>query len=137
MIQTQNQDQELCAICQDNIEERFTYLSCMHQFHNKCIAKWLNKYNNTCPICRHEPQPITTTNNNIDKCYYLIFFLTIILIINLLLLYVILYTMLYYTPCLTKLEKEYYQQKFEFFKAYIDHFITGIQYMTHKCLKIR
>ena len=33
MTQTQNQ---LCTICQDNIEKRFTYLSCNNNNNNNC-----------------------------------------------------------------------------------------------------
>ena len=41
-----------CSICLSdclNTDSRTT--SCKHQFHKKCIAKWLNTHT-TCPLCR-------------------------------------------------------------------------------------
>ena len=43
-----------CSICQEKISRfpcRNRKLLCGHNYHNKCINKWLAKENN-CPLCR-------------------------------------------------------------------------------------
>ncbi len=46
---------ELCAICHCNytINEYKRTLDCNHNFHKKCIDKWL-KMNLNCPLCRKD-----------------------------------------------------------------------------------
>ncbi|CAM1306934.1 RNF38 (predicted) [Pycnogonum litorale] len=46
-------DQTSCVVCMSEFERRQTLrvLPCSHEFHSKCIDKWL-KTNRTCPICR-------------------------------------------------------------------------------------
>lgn len=47
-----------CSICFDFFKENEykRKLHCNHEFHKKCIDKWINKFNNyTCPICRSDP----------------------------------------------------------------------------------
>lgn len=50
---------ELCAICKDESNTIFLKItdSCIHSFCSSCITKLL-KYNNRCPMCRHEYQKI-------------------------------------------------------------------------------
>jgi len=45
--------QSTCVICMCEFETRQTLrvLPCSHEYHAKCIDKWL-KSNRTCPICR-------------------------------------------------------------------------------------
>lgn len=44
-----------CSICLEKFKEKEKkiILKCSHEFHKKCIKKWLNN-NNTCPLCRIE-----------------------------------------------------------------------------------
>jgi hypothetical protein len=44
-----------CVIClaeYENGEGRFVLPRCAHAFHRACIAPWLRRGSNTCPICR-------------------------------------------------------------------------------------
>ena len=44
-----------CNICLSKYKynQNISKLCCNHEFHHKCINKWIEKYNNTtCPICR-------------------------------------------------------------------------------------
>ncbi|EEF47986.1 conserved hypothetical protein [Ricinus communis] len=48
-------DENLCCICLVEFEEgdEVSQVSrCMHLFHLDCIAKWLQRHNFTCPLCR-------------------------------------------------------------------------------------
>lgn len=46
-------DQTTCVVCMCDFEVRqsLRILPCSHEFHSKCVDKWL-KSNRTCPICR-------------------------------------------------------------------------------------
>jgi E3 ubiquitin-protein ligase RNF38/44 len=46
-------DQTSCVVCMCDFENRqlLRVLPCSHEFHGKCVDKWL-KTNRTCPICR-------------------------------------------------------------------------------------
>lgn len=42
----------MCAICHDNYKNEIVrILKCNHNYHYKCIDRWIIKYAN-CPICR-------------------------------------------------------------------------------------
>lgn len=63
-------DQELmCIICYDDLEDienkniNNQCKCCLKIFHNKCLNKWLNLGNDTCPHCRYTIK----SNNNIYK----------------------------------------------------------------------
>ncbi|KAL8133624.1 hypothetical protein AgCh_008899 [Apium graveolens] len=46
---------ELCCVCLSELKEEgkvTQVLPCMHEFHKGCIARWLDWYRKTCPICR-------------------------------------------------------------------------------------
>lgn len=46
---------ELCCVCLSKLNEEgkvTLVLPCMHEFHKGCIARWLDWYRKTCPICR-------------------------------------------------------------------------------------
>jgi len=49
----QESDQTICVVCMCDFEnkQRLRVLPCNHEFHAKCVDKWL-KTNRTCPICR-------------------------------------------------------------------------------------
>ncbi|KAI3800157.1 hypothetical protein L1987_35467 [Smallanthus sonchifolius] len=50
-----NNQEEKCVICQENFKfgKRIITLPCCHQYHWKCIIKWLKDKKN-CPICQKE-----------------------------------------------------------------------------------
>ncbi|KAL4232072.1 E3 ubiquitin-protein ligase rnf38 [Mactra antiquata] len=52
-------DQTSCVVCMCEFENRqlLRVLPCYHEFHVKCIDKWL-KTNRTCPICRADASEI-------------------------------------------------------------------------------
>ena len=45
-----------CNICLDIFQEKeeLIKLKCTHLYHINCIAEWLKKHSNKCPICRDE-----------------------------------------------------------------------------------
>ena len=47
--------EQTCNVCLENFTEGqiSNQLDCGHNFHEKCIVKWL-QMRNTCPVCRHE-----------------------------------------------------------------------------------
>ncbi|XP_046686604.1 RING finger protein 44-like [Homalodisca vitripennis] len=51
--ETHQGDQTSCVVCMCDFEPRQVLrgLPCSHEFHAKCVDKWL-KSNRTCPICR-------------------------------------------------------------------------------------
>uniref|UniRef100_A0A1I8NAP8 Uncharacterized protein n=1 Tax=Musca domestica TaxID=7370 RepID=A0A1I8NAP8_MUSDO len=51
--ETHNGDQTSCVVCMCDFELRqiLRVLPCSHEFHAKCVDKWLRS-NRTCPICR-------------------------------------------------------------------------------------
>jgi len=55
----------ICAICTSPISvgERKRTLTCGHEFHARCVQKWL-KNNITCPMCRSE-QPVHSKKSEI------------------------------------------------------------------------
>jgi hypothetical protein len=52
-------DQTLCVVCMCDFDSHqvLRVLPCCHEFHSRCIDKWL-KTNRTCPICRADPSEI-------------------------------------------------------------------------------
>lgn len=50
-----NNNEENCVICQECFKfgKRMITLPCSHQYHSKCIIKWL-KLKKNCPICQKE-----------------------------------------------------------------------------------
>ena len=45
-----------CPICLDSFHKNspIIILLCNHKFHEQCIIGWLNKDNNSCPLCRED-----------------------------------------------------------------------------------
>lgn len=60
---------EECPIClsEFKLRERIRSLDCNHEFHKKCIDKWLLEGNSCCPICRKEPFAEKCEKNNNGK----------------------------------------------------------------------
>ncbi|KAK6638866.1 hypothetical protein RUM43_007135 [Polyplax serrata] len=52
-VENHQSDQTCCVVCMCDFEPRqsLRVLPCSHEFHAKCVDKWL-KSNRTCPICR-------------------------------------------------------------------------------------
>ncbi|XP_036372940.1 E3 ubiquitin-protein ligase RNF38-like isoform X1 [Megalops cyprinoides] len=52
-------EQTLCVVCMCDFESRqlLRVLPCNHEFHAKCVDKWL-KANRTCPICRADTSEV-------------------------------------------------------------------------------
>lgn len=46
-----------CTVCLSDFKhrQRIRKLDCDHEFHKKCIDKWLLQGNPCCPLCRKEP----------------------------------------------------------------------------------
>lgn len=57
-------DQSSCVVCMCDFEPRqvLRVLPCQHEFHSKCVDKWL-KTNRTCPICRAD-----SSKGLLEKC---------------------------------------------------------------------
>lgn len=56
-------DQTSCVVCMCDFENRqlLRVLSCSHEFHAKCVDKWL-KTNRTCPICRADATEVVQSD---------------------------------------------------------------------------
>lgn len=55
-IEIIDSDEEMCAICQDQLPagtEALTITACDHRFHSTCIRTWLTGHV-MCPVCRHD-----------------------------------------------------------------------------------
>ncbi|KAM8843491.1 E3 ubiquitin-protein ligase RNF38 isoform 2-T2 [Synchiropus picturatus] len=52
-------EQTMCVVCMCDFESRqlLRVLPCSHEFHAKCVDKWL-KSNRTCPICRADASEV-------------------------------------------------------------------------------
>jgi hypothetical protein len=53
-------DDKSCVVCMSEFQTREkirTLRPCHHDFHQKCIDRWLKEHN-TCPICRETVQTI-------------------------------------------------------------------------------
>ncbi|KAK9872676.1 hypothetical protein WA026_018810 [Henosepilachna vigintioctopunctata] len=61
---THQGDQTSCVVCMCDFEARqlLRVLPCSHEFHAKCIDKWLRS-NRTCPICRGNASDYFTTSD--------------------------------------------------------------------------
>lgn len=59
---TKNHPHRECPVCLDDFKpkQHIRKLACEHEFHQKCIDRWLIKGNICCPICRNEPFPNKT-----------------------------------------------------------------------------
>jgi hypothetical protein len=55
-VKTQENDEDICAICHENFEENCKIFTdkngCNGIFHLTCIEKWFSR-NKSCPKCRH------------------------------------------------------------------------------------
>lgn len=43
-----------CSVCYEKMGRNKITLPCNHSFHEKCLSKWVEEGNNTCPMCRFE-----------------------------------------------------------------------------------
>lgn len=53
-----------CVVCMCDFEQRqlLRVLPCSHEFHARCVDKWL-KTNRTCPICRSDASEMKTQSD--------------------------------------------------------------------------
>uniref|UniRef100_A0A8C1GNW7 Ring finger protein 44 n=1 Tax=Cyprinus carpio TaxID=7962 RepID=A0A8C1GNW7_CYPCA len=58
-LENHQSEQTLCVVCFCDFESRqlLRVLPCNHEFHAKCVDKWL-KTNRTCPICRADASEV-------------------------------------------------------------------------------
>ncbi|XP_014492535.1 probable E3 ubiquitin-protein ligase HIP1 [Vigna radiata var. radiata] len=63
-ITSEEQESDLCVICQDEYKnkEEIGILPCQHKYHTNCIRKWLHE-KNVCPVCRSEVLDFDQTLN--------------------------------------------------------------------------
>jgi len=55
-IEIVDSEEEMCAICQDNLpagSQALNLIACDHRFHSGCIRTWLSAHV-ICPVCRHD-----------------------------------------------------------------------------------
>ena len=57
--------QNPCVICCEEVQSSSVQLPCGHKFHGQCIADWL-WINQSCPLCRLQPNTETITQNSDD-----------------------------------------------------------------------
>ncbi|XVE93025.1 hypothetical protein REPUB_Repub01dG0154400 [Reevesia pubescens] len=65
-----NEVEEVCSICLVEFEKEDVVSQlqkCGHMFHMKCIEKWVEHYQFTCPLCRSFLFP-STINSSHAKC---------------------------------------------------------------------
>ncbi|KAF2834900.1 hypothetical protein M501DRAFT_989290 [Patellaria atrata CBS 101060] len=58
-----------CSICTDDFEvgQDIRVLPCKHKFHPACIDPWLLNVSGTCPLCRVDLHPTTTSESNFNE----------------------------------------------------------------------
>lgn len=84
------QQDNLCSICLDLLDNNIITLPCDHVFHKKCIERWkiVNK-KNTCPNCRENISNTESINNEYNFYHKkaFLFFLLMLLLISSFILY--------------------------------------------------
>ena len=45
-------DDNLCPICLETLDNNIITINCGHKFHFECLNGWKNEGKNTCPLCR-------------------------------------------------------------------------------------
>ena len=51
------EDQDVCSICIDILEDEVEVMDCSHKYHHDCILEWM-KQNPVCPVCRAYIKPM-------------------------------------------------------------------------------
>ncbi len=46
--------EELCCICHENLDEKYTLPECGHKYHTNCIITWFRMGKNNCPLCNNK-----------------------------------------------------------------------------------
>ena len=60
---------EKCCVCLSNLDNNISKLNCNHLFHTECLNNWIQKDNNTCPLCRKYIYKCKKCNGNIYSEY--------------------------------------------------------------------
>ena len=50
------EDEDVCSICIDILEDEVEVMDCSHKYHHDCITEWM-KQNPVCPVCRAYIKP--------------------------------------------------------------------------------
>merc|ERR1712179_169890 len=50
------EEQDICAICIDILEDEVEIMDCTHKYHHDCISEWMTQ-NPVCPVCRASLKP--------------------------------------------------------------------------------
>lgn len=74
IVEARSDDEEgkgMCVVCQEQLSMnerrrriRIARLACGHQFHPKCIQKWLSHKNN-CPLCKATALHLPSSNSSL------------------------------------------------------------------------
>jgi hypothetical protein len=56
MEESQKDNDDVCAICLNELDESVLSLKCKHKFHEDCVLEWRKK-SQTCPLCRNDVKP--------------------------------------------------------------------------------
>jgi len=51
-----NENEQMCSICQNTTEGSIHKLECGHEFHPTCIITWFRSGYTECPMCRQYPE---------------------------------------------------------------------------------
>ncbi|KAH9871824.1 hypothetical protein J1614_006081 [Plenodomus biglobosus] len=63
---TSNEENLGCSICTEDFEkgQDLRVLPCDHKFHPECVDPWLLNVSGTCPLCRVDLHPVTSTDDH-------------------------------------------------------------------------
>ena len=56
VISEDSEDQNVCSICIDILEDEVEVMDCTHKYHKECIEEWMMQ-NPVCPECRAYIKP--------------------------------------------------------------------------------
>lgn len=45
------ENEDICSICYDELNNESTTIECGHKYHTNCIIKWFRTGNHKCPLC--------------------------------------------------------------------------------------
>jgi|SaaInlStandDraft_6_1057023.scaffolds.fasta_scaffold223211_1 hypothetical protein len=57
-----------CTICMQALGDSCEPLDCGHLFHTRCVLRWFQQGNSTCPLCRSEPVQVLRAPDVFERC---------------------------------------------------------------------